>query len=83
MTDLFGGELTWTCHVCKAERPDERISVLKHEREVDLTGTGFRPMRFTENVRYCNDRPECVAGAKAYHHVQLMEGERLKEGGGG
>ncbi len=50
---------TWKCHVCGTERPDERISVLS--KPVNLKGFDF-----TENVRYCNDNPECVEGAKTF-----------------
>jgi len=59
--------LTWTCHVCGRERPDERISV--ESRQV-MRGT----VVFTENVRYCNDRAECIEKAKVYSH--LTEGEK-------
>ena len=54
--------MTWTCMVCGAERPDARISV------------AYRPIRGLEdrfpdgarwNVRYCNDRPDCVVAATA------------------
>lgn len=50
-------QLTWKCHVCGEVRPDERISVLSTER-VSENG-----VHYTENVRYCNDRPACVEGA--------------------
>ena len=48
---------TWTCHVCGKERPDEKISV--------YTRTFHKKsgVSYTENVRYCNDNPECEAGA--------------------
>ena len=54
------GEGMWTCHVCGAERPDALISVHKTDRSADF---GLPPGTWIENVRYCNDRPECVAGA--------------------
>lgn len=57
------GALTWTCHICKEARPDRYISVVT------------KPFKFpdsevtiTENVRYCNDRSECIEGAKTYRH---------------
>jgi hypothetical protein len=50
--------LTWTCHVCHDERPDERISVYTTETML----AGRVPMR--QNVRYCNDRPACREGAR-------------------
>lgn len=51
--------LTWTCHVCHEERPDERISVLSTTKmlESDI------PVQM--NVRYCNDRPACIDGARS------------------
>ena len=54
---MLEGELTWTCHVCHDERPDARISVLSTIRSI-----GGVPV--TMNVRHCNDRPACIAGAK-------------------
>lgn len=68
MSDLFGGELTWTCHICQQERPDAAISVWKHERSV-------AGLSLTEHVRYCNDRAECAEAAKSFHFVPLTEGE--------
>ena len=51
--------MTWTCMVCKKERPDAKIEV------------AYRPMRGLENlfpetrvnVRYCNDNLDCIATA--------------------
>lgn len=53
--------LTWTCHVCGKERPDERISV--YSRQKTLPGG----VVMTENVRYCNDSPDCEAKARDVH----------------
>jgi hypothetical protein len=62
--------LTWTCHVCGRERPDERISV--YSRHVTLGGGVVAK----ENVRYCNDRPACAAGAIEKRWLQpAPEGE--------
>lgn len=55
--------LTWTCHVCGQERPDAAISVWKHEV------TMRSGIKFTENVRYCNDNPKCISGAKEVHFI--------------
>lgn len=52
-------ELSWACHVCGDVRPDDKISVLTTEM---VYGEGNIPMK--QNVRYCNDRPNCVEGAK-------------------
>jgi hypothetical protein len=48
---------TWTCHVCGKERPDALISVLSTTRYI-----GTIPMQ--QNVRYCNDNPSCIEGAR-------------------
>jgi len=50
-------DITWTCHVCGVERPDRFISV---EKRVGVLAGG---VEIGVNVRYCNDRPECVTGA--------------------
>lgn len=54
---------TWECHICKTDRPDANISVFKHHHK---TATG---VEWSENVRYCNDNPDCIAAAPHYHHV--------------
>lgn len=48
--------LTWTCHVCKDERPDQAISV--HKRDISAR-YNLPQGTMTENVRYCNDRAAC------------------------
>lgn len=58
--------LTWTCHVCGDERPDRAISVYKRDMSAKFN---LPPGTVQQNVRYCNDRPECVEGAKT---VQLV-----------
>jgi len=50
-------DITWICHVCGMRRPDERISVFSSTKRVS-------GIEVTQNVRYCNDRPACVEGAK-------------------
>jgi hypothetical protein len=49
--------LTWPCMVCGEWRPDALISVA-HRYIVHFPESTF-------TVRYCNDRPECVAFATA------------------
>lgn len=69
----FGGEwpglgaLTWTCHVCGAVRPDDKISVYTRTL-VSPTGVEIR-----SNTRYCNDRGACIAGAPAVHWITIEE----------
>lgn len=57
-------DLTWTCHVCGDERPDERISVFSSQQLFGTTG-----VMMTQNVRYCNDRPACIEGAKTVNFM--------------
>lgn len=62
-------KLTWTCHICKRERPDEKISVKTHRRKMD----GWY---FQENVRYCNDNPECEKAAETFSHTHLGKDDK-------
>jgi len=57
--------MTWTCHVCGDERPDEFISVAKHKH---LYPNGFE---IQNNVRYCNDRKACRVAAVWRDHGAL------------
>lgn len=50
-------ELTWRCDICREERPDDKISVHKVDLYPDRPGVAIR------NVKYCNDRSACQAGA--------------------
>ena len=51
--------LTWTCMICGDERPDAAIDV-KH-RPIAGMENMFPDARL--NLRYCNDRPDCIAEA--------------------
>lgn len=50
--------MTWKCHVCGRERPDEKISVFTRDRSVEY---GLPVGTMLENVRYCNDSLTCSA----------------------
>lgn len=52
-------DLTWTCMVCGEDRPDDKIAVAY--RTIPGMEDLFPAGRF--NVRYCTDRPPCVAVA--------------------
>lgn len=56
-------ELEWTCHVCAKLRPDDKISV--HSTETTISGVVI-----TQNVRYCNDNPDCIEGAKTINWIE-------------
>ena len=53
----------WTCHICKDTRQDGDISVY----QTDLSKINKLPKgSMMMNIRYCNDRPSCLSGAKSF-----------------
>jgi len=68
-------DLTWPCHVCKEERPDEKISVLQKSKIVFGT-------RVTQNVRFCNDKNECIEGAREIDFLKNVECKNGKQNNG-
>ncbi len=61
---------SWTCHICKEERPDAKISVLT------------KPLVFPsgvqaeENIRHCNDKESCIEGAKDFTFLNQESDEQ-------
>ncbi len=55
--------LSWVCHICEEERPDHKISVLS--KPMNIPG-----IVAAQNVRYCNDRSECIEGAQTFSFVK-------------
>lgn len=51
--------LTWTCHICGKERPDNKISVLS--KVVKKNG-----IQYIENIRFCADKAQCKIGASKF-----------------
>ena len=60
--------LTWTCHICKKRRPDSSISVLTKPLKIEKVVA-------RENIRYCNDDPECCRGAQNFSFFKKSESE--------
>jgi len=58
---------TWTCHICGRERPDNRISVLTKPLIMNGKVVG------EQNIRYCNDNPKCLEGAKKFSHTKEVK----------
>lgn len=56
--------ITWKCHICKEERPDDKISVLSKPMVINGQPCG------QQNIRYCNDRPACLEGAKSFSFIK-------------
>lgn len=61
--------ITWTCHICKRERPDRFISVLT--KPLDIPGVDA-----SQNIRYCNDNTQCLNGAQTFSFLEDSEAER-------
>jgi len=59
--------LIWKCHICGEERPDDKISV--HTSPLILQGQEMG----SQNVRYCNDKPDCQEKAKTFSFVKNNE----------
>lgn len=57
MTD----QLTWRCDICHEVRPDDKISVVSKPIIIGDRVCG------EQNIKYCNDRPTCIDGAKRFH----------------
>jgi hypothetical protein len=53
--------IEWTCHICGQTRPDDKIRVYSTDLSAEY---GFEPGTIKQNVRYCEDRPQCVLGAQ-------------------
>lgn len=62
--------MTWTCHICGAERPDEKISVYTTDTSADFN---LPPGTMKTNVRYCNDNPDCIEAAKTYSFFEKKD----------
>ncbi len=67
---------TWKCHICGEERPDERISVVTKPLIINGKTVG------EQNIRYCNDRPACIEGAKEFSFFKGGESHGTFEGQG-
>ena len=74
---LTNPRLTWTCHVCGNERPDHRISVYK----IDRSWAYKLPIgTVIANVRYCNDRADCLDGAPEARTSPILDDD-ISRGG--
>jgi hypothetical protein len=52
--------LTWRCHICGIERPDDKISVRSNKI---ISDNGYE---MTENICYCNDIQDCIEKSKTF-----------------
>ena len=81
-TSLLGeidmNELTWTCHICGTERPDKFISVHTKSSTIGTEQAGYFRDQYQEelstvkeNIRYCNDNPDCKKKAKTFSFFNI------------
>lgn len=64
---MIPGFDTWKCHICGEERPDDKISVVSKPLIINGKPVG------NQNIRYCNDRPACIEGAKEFSFSKAKE----------
>lgn len=57
----------WTCHICGKSRPDASISVHKTDMSAEHN---LPPGTMQQNVRYCNDNPDCIEKAKTFQFTK-------------
>jgi hypothetical protein len=63
MADDPLADLYWRCHICGELRPDDKIRVFR----TDISEEHGMPIgTIQQNVRYCEDRPECVIKAQTH-----------------
>ena len=69
-TGIIEIPITWTCHICKRERPDEKISVYRSDISVDF---GLSQNLVHQNVRYCNDNQQCIEKVKTFRFITVKK----------
>jgi hypothetical protein len=58
---------TWSCHICKRERPDHLIAVASTDLSEER---GLPAGTFSQNVRYCADSNACKEAAQTYRFLK-------------
>ncbi len=67
--------ITWSCHVCGKERPDNRIAVQKNDCSEEYK---MPPGTLFENVRYCVDSEYCTTRAPSIRFIERTTGKNKK-----
>ena len=52
--------MTWSYHICKEVRPDDKISVATKPLVINGRVCG------EQNVRFCNDKADCIKKAQDF-----------------
>jgi hypothetical protein len=55
--------LNLTCHICGKLRPASQLGAFRDQAASRGSANGDNVV---QAIRYCNDSPECLAGAKSY-----------------
>ena len=63
MRGIYPEDLTWTCHICGEERPDDKIGVINRQIIIIPDVIGH------ENIRFCKDKESCREGALTFSHL--------------
>jgi hypothetical protein len=66
----------WNCDICGENRPDEFISVNSKDMSEEF---GFTPGVFRENVKYCNDKHECIKGSRTYSRFTKESAQKMAQ----
>lgn len=62
--------MKWKCHICGKERDDSEIAV----RVVDASErVGLPRGTVIENIRFCNDNPDCIEKSKTKQFIWESE----------
>lgn len=68
---VFTDPLVWRCHICGERRLDQFISVRTNRYTIAKDEDyNTPPVEYTEDIRYCNDRPDCMEASKTYKFVR-------------
>jgi len=59
--------ISWICHICGDKRPDDKINVRSLDTSKEF---GLKDGTMSQNVRYCNDNPDCIEKSKNYQHIK-------------
>ena len=63
LEDFLGEPLYWHCHICGQYRPDDKIRVFTTDISAEH---GQPPGTILQNVRYCEDKADCVIKAQTH-----------------
>lgn len=60
-------DTNWKCDVCGQERDFNRLGVRNIDRSSQM---GLEADSFTEQIKFCNDNPDCIEKSKKITHIK-------------